>query len=314
MEDQLPLIIVIVAAIVLWGIGKLVTKMSLQLPTTEIPKSSGRGKIFAEGLHVDDMSNVLIKEAQEIITLQDEKKLTYFLARYRPSFIELDEFIAGLRSKYFTNLGKPTNLASDSEKTDAINQLALDNAPPHLDFSNINRAELRSLVEKNLKSDQLITVEFMDRFGGTDFFENYQIYSQLASQQNTTVHATPVHQYRKQLEALVESGIAQQGRKIPLKERLEVLSFEQLKEMAVELKVNRQFHSKSEIATELSQMPGSAVHLSMIHETDDIFYITADTNDPKSIEDEWHMLNAYAKLLIGSLRNAFVSFEEVAVN
>ena len=314
MEDQLPLILVIVATIALWGVGKLVSKLSLKLPKTEPSKASSHGKTFAEGLHVNDMSNVLIKEAQEIITQQDEKKLTYFLARYRPIFIELDEFIAGLRSKYFTRLGKPTNLASEHEKTTAINQLSLDNAPSQIDFHNINSTELRALVEKNLKTNHLITTEFMDRFGGVDFFDNYQIYTQLASQQNTTLHVTPVHQYRKQLEAFVESGIAQQGRKIPLKERLEVLGFDQLKEMAVELKVNRQFHNKSEIATELSQMPGAAVHLSMIHETDDIFYIEADHSDPKSIQDEWQMLNAYSKLLIGSLRNSFVSFEEVAVN
>jgi len=314
MADQTPLLIVVITLVSLWIIGKFITRLSKKLPAATIPAATSRGKIFADGLHVEEMSNVLIKEAQEIITQQDEKKLVYFLARYRPRIIELEEFFAGLRSKYFTNLGKPTNLASESEKINAVTQIPLDNVPPHIDLNSISAAELRYLVEKNIKSNLTITTEFMDRFGGIDFMDNYQVYTQLASQQNTAIHATSVHQYRKQLEAFVTTGVAQQGRKIPLKDRLEVLSFEQLKEMAVELKVNRPFTTKSEIANTLAQMPGSAVHLSMIYESDDIFLIMAEPGDARNIEDEWRMLDAYAKLLIGSLRNTFVSFDEMAAN
>ena len=180
-------------------------------------------------------------------------------------------------------------------------------------MSFINTADLRYMLEKNLKSNNLIDKEFMERFGGIDFYENFQVYTQLCDQQNITIHAKSDHQYRKQLEALVASGIALQGRKIPLKERLEVLSFSQLKEMAKELKVNKEFADKAEVADALALMPGSAVHLSMIYEPDDIFYIKSEPADAKSIEEEWHLLNAYAKLLIGSLGNAFVSFDEVAV-
>ena len=93
-----------------------------------------------------------------------------------------------------------------------------------------------------------------------------------------------------------------------------MLSFDQLQEMAVELKVNRQFSSKSDIAAALAQMPGSAVHLSMIHETDDIFFIKGETMDISEIEEEWRMLHAYAKLMIGSFGNSFVSFDEMAVS
>ena len=80
-----------------------------------------------------------------------------------------------------------------------------------------------------------------------------------------------------------------------------------------ELKVTTEFSSKSEAAEALAQMPGSAVHLSMIYESDDIFYIKAESVDAKSIEDEWYMLHAYARLLIESLKNSFVTFDEVAV-
>ena len=277
------------------------------------PSSVPQGKIFADGLHIADMSNVLIKEFQDTINQQDENELVYFLARYRPNLIELEDYLADLRSQYFTLLGKPTNLATEAEKITAINEVQLDAAPTSIDIDALNKAEWRSLIEKNLKTNHVIDDDFMKRFGGKDFMDNFQVYTQLINDKAMTIHAKSDHQFRRQLEKFVETGIAQQGRKIPLKERLEVLSFDQLKQMAQELKVTTEFNTKSEAAEALALMPGSAVHLSMIYESDDIFYIKTESVDAKSIEDEWYMLHAYARLLIESLKNSFVTFDEVAV-
>ncbi|WP_455366457.1 hypothetical protein [Kaarinaea lacus] len=313
MQDQLPLIIVILSITALWALGRYLSKLSQGLTVVEPPSNVPQGKIFADGLHIADMSNVLIKEFQDTISQQDDNNLVYFLARYRPNLVELEEFLADLRSQYFTLLGKPSNLATEAEKISAINEVQLDAAPACIDIDALNKAEWRSLIEKNLKTNHLITNEFMDRFGGNDFMDNFQIYTQLVNDTAVTLHATTDHQYRGQLEKFVESGIAQQGRKIPLKERLEVLSLDQLKQMATDLKLTTEFNTKSEAADALAQMPGSAVHLSMIYESDDIFYVKAEDVDARSIEEEWYMLHAYARLLIESLKNSFVTFDEVAV-
>ena len=313
MQDQIPLIIVIVTIATLWALGRYLSKLSQDLSMITPPSSVPQGKIFADGLHIADMSNVLIKEFQDTINQQDENELVYFLARYRPNLIELEDYLADLRSQYFTLLGKPTNLATEAEKITAINEVQLDAAPTSIDIDALNKAEWRSLIEKNLKTNHLIDDDFMKRFGGKDFMDNFQVYTQLINDKAMTIHAKSDHQFRRQLEKFVETGIAQQGRKIPLKERLEVLSFDQLKQMAQELKVTTEFNTKSEAAEALAQMPGSAVHLSMIYESDDIFYIKTESVDAKSIEDEWYMLHAYARLLIESLKNSFVTFDEVAV-
>ncbi|WP_455375391.1 hypothetical protein [Kaarinaea lacus] len=313
MDEWLPIIIVIATIALLWVVGKYISKLSETLetvvPTPAIPK----GKIFADGLHVSDMSNVLIREAQEIITRQDENELSYFIARYRPHFVELEEYLAGLRSQFFTKLGKPSNLASEADKINAVNNLDLNEAPTCIDMSAIDSGDMRHMIERTLKSSNKITSEFMESFGGSQFYENFQVYTQLANQQNVSLHIPPDHQYRKHMEIFVETGIALQGRKIPLKERLEVLSFNQLKEMATELKVNKQFTDKSEIASTLAQMPGSTVHLAMIYKQEDIFYMNADPVDVKSIEEEWALVRAYSRLLIGSLKNSYVSFDEEAI-
>ena len=314
MEDYTPLIIVFVSVVLLWAFGKYVSKQSQGLTASAPPTSTiPQGKLFAEGLHIADMSNVLIKELQEIITRQDDKELIYFLARYQPAFIELNQYLSDLRSQYFTLLDKPSNLASEADKVNAVNEIQLDTPPPCIDIDTVNKHEIRALIEKNLNSNYLITPEFMDRFGGKDFMENFQVYTQLTSQQSVTIHVRPDHQSRAHLETFVENGIALQGRKIPLKERLAVLNFNQLKEMAADLKLTDEFDDKSAVAEALAQMPGSAVHLSMIYEPDDIFYIEADPVDAQTVDEEWELLNAYSKLIIGSLKNAFVSFDEVAV-
>ncbi|WP_455208866.1 hypothetical protein [Kaarinaea lacus] len=313
MEDQIPLIIVIASIGLLWALGNYLSKLSQGLTVVAPPSRIPHGKLFADGLHIAEMSNVLVKELQDTIIHQDDKDLVYFLARYRPDFIELEEYLAELRSQYFTLLGKPSNLASEAEKITAINGFQLDAAPACIDINALNKAELRSLIEINLKTNHLISNEFMEHFGGKDFMDNFQVYTDLVGQESVTLHAKTDHRYRRQLEKFVETGIAQQGRKIPLKERLEVLSFNQLKDMAKDLKLTTEFTSKSDAASALAQMPGSAVHLSMIYESDDIFYIKAESVDAKSIEDEWYMLNAYARLLIESLKNTFVTFDEAAV-
>jgi hypothetical protein len=314
MQDQIPLIIVIVTIAILWAFGRYLSRLSEGLSVIAPPSRMPQGKIFADGLHIADMSNVLIKEFQDTINQQDENNLVYFLARYRPNLLELEDYLADLRSQYFHLLGKPSNLATEAEKITAINEIQLDAAAPNsLDIDTLNKAEWRSLIEKNLKTNHLINDDFMKRFGGKDFMDNFQVYTQLVNDTALTMQAKSDHQFRRQLEKFVDTGIAQQGRKIPLKERLEVLSFDQLKQMAQELKVTTEFSSKSEAAEALAQMPGSAVHLSMIYESDDIFYIKAESVDAKSIEDEWYMLHAYARLLIESLKNSFVTFDEVAV-
>lgn len=314
MEEHIPLIIVVAAVVILWIVGKYVSKASEGLTLAPAAAVKPQGKLLATDLHVKDMSNVLIREMQDIITRQDEKELIYFLARYRPEFIELDEYLSQLRSQYFSLLGKPSNLASEAEKINAMNNLQLNSPPQSIDMTSIGKTNLRYLVEKNLKTNTRIDVTFMERFGGQDFMNNFQVYTQITSQQPVTMHAGPDHQYRQQLETFVQTGIATQGRKIPLKERLQVLSFNQLKDMAKDLKVTSQFNNKIEAAEALSQMPGSAVHLSMIHESDDIFYLQAEPVDARTIEDEYELLKAYAILLIGSLKNAFVTFDEAALS
>lgn len=300
------------AFVILWLIGKIVSNAASKLETPKVEVQRPHGKEIVEGVHVAEISNNLLKELQEIISKQDEEELTYFFARYRPQFIELEEYLSELRSQFLTLLGKPSNLVSESDKINAISDIDFHTPPEHIDLQSISKSELRLLLEKNPKADYLITIDFIERFGNRHFIENFRVYTELTHDNRVTLHIAPDHQYRKCLETFVENGVAVQGRKIPLRERLDVLSFTQLKDIANELKIDNQFKTKSEATEALANMPGSAVHLAMIHDVDDIFYIKTESTDVKAIEQEWAFINAYAKLIIASLKNLVIDFDEVS--
>ena len=312
MEQYTPIIIVLVTFAILWLIGKMISKAASRLETPKIEVKRPHGKEIVDGVHVGEISNTLLKELQEIISQQNEDELTYFFARYRPQFIELEEYLAELRSQFFSILGKPSNLVSESEKINAIADINFHTPPQHIDIQSLSKSELRLLIEKNPKTENLINIDFIERFGGRQYMENFRVYTELANENTVTLHIPPDHQYRKHMDAFVEKGVASQGRKIPLNNRLGVLSFTQLKEIARELKIDNQFKTKSEATEALANMPGSAVHLAMIHDVDDIFYIKSESTDVKAIEQEWASLNAYAKLIIASLKNLVIDFDEVS--
>ena len=92
-------------------------------------------------------------------------------------------------------------------------------------------------------------------------------------------------------------GISFAGKEIPLKDRLHVLDLVQLQQMAKEVKLDKEFNSKSEAVNALSHVPSASVVLATIHPTNELFLLTKKLDDVKTIEKEWLVLNAYAKLI-----------------
>ncbi|NOZ54170.1 MAG: hypothetical protein GXP08_13750 [Gammaproteobacteria bacterium] len=304
MENQTPLFFVIAAIIVLWLLGKILAKASASLAESTPPsrKAEPKGNEIAPGLHVIGLSDTLMQEMHEIIEQQNTIKLAYFFTKRCPEFPELDNYFSELRSQYFVLLGKPSNEASETEKIDAMKKLDFQNTPQYLDINVVTQTELKYLIEDTVKTFRVITDELICKFGGENFFDNFRAYTQLGEEKPITLHIPPDHQHRKKLESLVETGIAIRGRKIPLKDRLGVLKFSQLRRIATELKIDTPFKQKSEATEALAAMPGSAVHLAMIHDISDIFYLKPETYNAQAVEDEWAFFNAYARLLTEALK------------
>jgi len=302
MENQTPLFLVILTIIALWLLSKAIAKASsVHATPTAFNNIKANNTEIIPGLHVTGLSDKLIQEMHEIIERRDIDKLAYFFTKRCPELPILEDYFTSLRSQYFSLLGKPTNEASEAEKTTAINALNVENTPECVDINVISKVELQYLVEDNVKKYRVIDSELIKKFGDENFMENFKIYTQLTHGESVTLHIPTDHHHRTQVEALVDSGIAIRGRKIPLKDRLNVLKFSQLRDIATELKIDSQFKRKSEATETLAAMPGSAVHLAMVYDISDLFYLKAEPYVATSVEEEWAYFNAYAKLIIKTL-------------
>ena len=84
--------------------------------------------------------------------------------------------------------------------------------------------------------------------------------------------------------------------------------------MGKDLKLAQKFTRKADATEALSQMPGSAVLLSMQYVIDDLFMLNPLDVDPHAIKQEWAWLTAYAKLLgsVSPRRTALSSAQAVA--
>jgi len=98
---------------------------------------------------------------------------------------------------------------------------------------------------------------------------------------------------------MVKSGLVLQGRKIELHDRLLVLTINQLKDIAVELKISTDFKGKDDALEAIVKLLGSSVRLAMIYNMDDIFLVLSENFNVKEIEDEWSVYSTYAKLVAG---------------
>ena len=300
MDNNNPLALVLITIIILWVIGKLLARAQIKIEATSA-RSQIRGVKLGNQLHVSGLSDSNLQTLKSIILSRDIKMLSYFIAYYKPTFIKLEECISTLRTRFNAFLAKPLDNASEIEKIAAANRVLLADQPKRYNFSALNRAELRNLYEFDEKKQRQINYEFIAKFGGDhNFMDLFNLYVKLRSNANQVQYIPKTNELRNTVENLVNSGIAIQGRKIPLNERLSVLSISQLNEIAGELKITESYISKDEATDAIAKIPGSAILLAMIYNIDDLFLVRDEDIDEKAVDKEWSVYLTYAKLIFGT--------------
>ena len=302
-SNALALIISVI--LILWGIATFLRQRELKINpedmlaednTTSKPQDSGLE--LTVGLHITGVNADTVKLIRSYIHDKSRDKLQLFLLKLRPGFPELQEYLQGVKSQYLSMLEKPLEEASEADKVYAANQLDLTCNLPCLDLDQLSRRELRTLLEHYLDTEAVITGKFIEHFGGDHFYANFKTYSQLAlDDQPQSIHITEQHQHRQLMETLVANGVVIQGRKIPLEQRLQVLSLQQLQQIAKDLLVQEDFTDKAQLAEHLKGVPGVSVHLSMLLNMDDIFLINSEIYDSQTIDREWEAYEVLSKLL-----------------
>jgi hypothetical protein len=302
MRDFNPLLLVALSLLILWLVGKALARASKRISNVQSLKR--RAQILKKtsveirpGLHVGGLDEKLTKELSTIIDKKDELKAAIFLAIHRPIFYEIEDFIDKLREQFTFLVGANVETASEFDKITAANNLQIPQHPQAFRFDKLNRSELRLLYETNPDTPPLIDKAFIEKFGGLLFMENFIMYDHLCMQQPAIFHIPKDNELRRLYETFVKTGLALQGKEIPLAERLHVLNLEQLKDMAKEVKLDREFKTKKEAVAALAAVPSASVLLATIYPTTELFLLVNEERDVRRIEREWGALSLCARLL-----------------
>jgi len=262
-----------------------------------VPKKSRRN-ILMPGLSVSGPDEKSIDRIRSLIKKKDMGELAMVLAGLRPNIAELDDYLEKLRTRFLASV--PEN--ADIKDPETIQELLANFTPPTppagLSLDSLTAHEQLILMTFNPRSQRLVTHDFMSIFGGQAFSERFTFYCK-----HKKSHAMLIKESspdRQIMEALAQTEMADKGRHIPLALRLTVLSMDQLRQMCKDLNREIKFASKQELTEELSQIPGSAVLLSMQCSVDDLFILNPLKVDQKDAEKEWRYLLAYAKFLTTS--------------
>jgi len=302
MRDLNPLLLVALSLVILWLVGKGLARASKRL--TNVRSLKRRAQILKKtsveimpGLHVGGLDERLTKELSSIIDKKDELKVAIFLAIHRPIFYEIEDFIDKLREQFTYLVGANVEEASEFDKISAANSLQIPQHPQSFRFNKINRSELRLLYECDPDIPPVIDKTFIETFGGLLFMENFIMYDHLCLQQPAIFHIPKDNELRRLFETFVKTGLALQGKDIPLEERLHVLNLDQLQDLAKEVKLEREFKNKNEAAAALAAVPSASVLLATLYPTAELFLLKDEERDVRRIEKEWGVLSLYARLL-----------------
>ena len=278
----------------LWGFGRYLKASEPKVAVQREIKTRGT-KIYPH-MHIVGLNDHGIAELKVLIESKDLSHLPIFIALKKPSFIELDAYLDAQRDEFNKILDKPLAKATEIERITAASVIDISKAPDGYDFGLLTKAEHRALLEYDSKKRRFINHEFITRFGETRFMENFNVFRELSVNAPETILVPEDDPKRKHLEGLVKTGVILRGRKIPLRDRLSVLKYTQLRNMAKELKLEKEFKRRGDATKALADVPGSAIQLAMLVNIDDIFMIKPEPVDIEAVENEWTIISSYAKL------------------
>lgn len=284
MPSALPLFIIAATIGTLMLVQYWLARLAKQAETAKaiLQQQPHRGKKLQPGLTVMGLDERGINSLRALIKSNDNTALATFLAFNRPKVIELDNYLWRLFEQF-------------RNASDALTADSLPTPPAGMRMDALSTTERNLLLNVDPRQSRHIDRTFMAHFGGHAFISHFTLYN--ARKSNVTLHVPPFDADRKIFETLAESGIASRGRLIPLQQRLSVLKMQELRQMGKDLRLAQKFTRKADAIEALSQMPGSAVLLSMHYVIDDLFLLNPLDVDPQAIAQEWGWLEAYAKLL-----------------
>lgn len=268
--------------------------------TTDKGKQSQRTTeaILLPGLSITGLDERGLTRFCEIIDAGNADEISIFLAFHDCTVPEVDHFLGQTRINITANRPKGSGKINHITLKTIFDNSMLPPSPAGIRFSELSEEERLTILSFEPNDTRRITRDFMARFGGHMFHKNFEEYYK--HQKPATLFIPPDDTKRPIFEKLVESGIAEKGRDIPLAHRLALLTLKQLQQMAKDLNLKQALTKKDTAIEALSKIAGARVLFSMQYVADDIFHLKPTNEDDEKIKQEWEYLNAYAKLLLSA--------------
>ena len=252
---------------------------------------------LAPGLSIKNLDRNALDKLRSLIENKDVMGLTSYLAFTDCHVIELERYLKQIKEAIYRETGSHLAPAEQLNIRDYLELDSIPDPPANFELQILDEKELRDILQFEPDLARTLTREFMSRFGGIDFHLYYQEYALL--EKAMTLNIPPDHPKRNVLEFLASSGIALEGREIPLEMRLTVLTMAQLKQVAKDLNIQEEFHNQAEAIAILGNHTGAKVSLSMLYPVDNLFMLKAISENEHAIASEWNYFYACAKVLIG---------------
>ena len=285
-------LVVAVAILTLWLLGKLVTSAQRRLaqkPRSPETLSLGVSTELPQGIHVSGLTQTLLEELKKLVQKKDKLKLAVFFAVHQPTIQEVESLLESIEIKQDRHRDELAEFITGSENLK--NTLRSENP------DTLNHQDIELIREHNKNEQKLINKSFVSKFGNLLFMENFIIYNHLCRNDPAIFYIPRDNELRRMFETFVNSGIAAQGLAIPLAERLHILKLKEMQKIAYDMKINKVFHSVDEAIDTLARIPKTAVRLASRYPSSDLFLLRREDWDISAVTKEWSVYNAYAKLL-----------------
>ena len=302
MSNYDPLFLVAITLFTLWFLGKVFARSAKRITNSRTLKQ--RAQILKRfsveitpGLHVSGLDEQKVEELKKSIQRKDDLRIAIFLATHRPFIYELEDLLEKLKEQFLFLVGANLESASEFDKISAANSLQIPNHPESFRFSSLSKNELRVLCEFDHDQPPAITGDLIEKFGDLLFMENFIMYDHLCRETPAIFHIPESSEVSRLFTTFLKTGLAVQGKEIPLHDRLYILSLEQLQDMANEVKLKKEFETKEEAIEALAEVPSASVLLATIYPTNELHLLLSEPRDVKAVEREWLVYNSHAKLL-----------------
>lgn len=255
----------------------------------------------AQPFNVSALPTSELKNLRRLLEREDSLQLAIFFASYRCSMDDVARIFESLRNPINPFLNLVDQLPEDS-----INSLYM--SEPYRQLADKQKTAIEKLETAGSK---VINKDFIKKFGGIVFMENFIMYQHLSHTDSAYFHIPVGNELRRMFETFAQHGLATTGKDIPVIDRIRGIDWSRLQMLAGKLGMNRFLHDRDDAIEQLSQKPMIQDILDRDFPATDDFLLLKKSWDSAQVENEWQAYNAFAEILIKSQRSLTNDDEKV---